>query len=90
MAMKIIKEGTVPDVEATESLSSYLQLVRQSIDDETTAIKLYDKMLGMSDLPASVRKVIEEIRDDEKDHLVIFTSLLEDAVGEELDGYGDE
>lgn len=80
--MKVINESS--------SMSDYMNIIRDAINDEATAIDLYDKILTMNQLPAAVRPVIEEIRDDEKDHMVLLTNLLQDIVEDEMPGYGEE
>lgn len=77
-------------VESTESLSDVLLMVKQAINDETNTIALYDQVLKSGSLSATVRPIIEEIRDDEKDHLVLLTHMLQDLIEDEMPGHGEE
>ena len=86
--MKIL-EDTELEIESSDSLSNYLMTLHHAIDDETHAIAFYDKMLSNSKIPTSTKEIIKEILDDEKDHLVILTELLNDEVSEEFPNYGD-
>lgn len=75
---------------AKSTMSEYFAAIQSVVNEESSAIQSYDSILGMTQLPASVRSIIEEIRDDEKDHLVILTNLLQDIVEDELPDFGDE
>lgn len=75
---------------AKSTMSEYFAAIQSVVNEESGAIQSYDSILGMTQLPASVRSIIEEIRDDEKDHLVILTNLLQDIVEDELPDFGDE
>lgn len=78
-------------VESTgNSLSDYYCAIQRLVNEESTAIASYDEILKMSQLPASTRSILEEIRDDEKDHLVLLTNLLQDIVEEEMPDSGEE
>lgn len=68
--------------------SKYLDYLKSAIDEETNAVNLYDDLLKLS-LPASVKKIIKEISDDEKDHLVLISTLFDDEISEKFKGYGD-
>lgn len=74
----------------SNSLSDCLMSIKKVLNEESDAIKSYDEILGMSGLPSSVRPIIEEIREDEKDHLVLLTNLLQDLVEDELPNNGEE
>lgn len=86
---KIIESTEDFGITSSDSLSEYLMAIKQAINDETTAIALYDKIIGMSKTPTAVKEVLKEVRDDEKDHLVILTNLLQDEVESEMPGFGD-
>ena len=77
-------------VESTESLSEYYCAIQRLVNEESTAIASYDEVLKLSQLPASTRSILEEIRNDEKDHLVLLTNLLQDIIEEEMPDNGDE
>ena len=68
--------------------SKYLDYLKSAIDEETNAVNLYEDLLKLS-LPASVKKIIKEISDDEKDHLVLISTLFDDEISEKFKGYGD-
>lgn len=80
--MKKIKEEFV--------MNDYLLSIKEAVSEESQAVSLYETILENSKLPSTVRPVIEEILDDEKDHLVILTELLSEAVRDALPDYGDE
>lgn len=77
-------------VESTESLSKYYCAIQRLVNEESTAIASYDEIIKMSQLPSSTRSILEEIRNDEKDHLVLLTNLLQDIVEEEMPDNGEE
>lgn len=78
------------EIRSSTSLSEYVMGIRKAMNDETTAISIYDDILSMSDLPSSSRPVIEEILNDEKDHLVLLSRLFKEAVARDLPNNGDE
>lgn len=78
---KIINEQ---EIVSSTSISEYLDAIQKALIDETEAIQFYDEMLKLGNLPASARQVLEEIRDDEKDHLALLTALLTDEMEEEM------
>lgn len=86
--MKIYNEDVNP-VEGSTSLSKYLMQLKKAIGEETTAIQEYDEILKGS-VPASAKAIIQEILDDEKDHLVLLTNLLQDELDEEMPDAGNE
>ena len=71
-------------------MNDYLLSIKEAVSEESQAVSLYETILENSKLPSTVRPVIEEILDDEKDHLVILTELLNESVRDALPGYGDE
>lgn len=85
--MRIIEDL---DLESSDSLSEYLMNLKKAINDETIAISIYDKILKSSKTPVKSKEIIQEIIDDEKDHLVILTELLRDEIQEEFPEYGDD
>ena len=88
---KIKEDYTARDeIRSSTSLSEYVMGIRKAMNDETTAISIYDDILAMSDLPSSSRLVIEEILNDEKDHLVLLSRLFKEAVAQDLPNNGDE
>lgn len=56
-------------------------LITKAINDEVTAIELYNQILA-GDLDEHTRAIIEEIRDDENDHLVKLTKLKNNTADE--------
>lgn len=74
----------------TEDVSNHIDLIKTAINDEIETINLYDGMLSDSSIPERIKSIIREIDDDEKDHLVLLSALLEDEVEDEYPDYGDE
>lgn len=75
------KKGKVEARDADETISDDNDLITKAINDEVTAIELYNQILA-GDLDDETRAIIEEIRDDENDHLVKLTKLKNNAVDE--------
>lgn len=74
----------------TEDVSNHIDLIKTAINDEIETINLYDGILDDSSIPERIKSIIREIDDDEKDHLVLLSALLEDEVEDEYPDYGDE
>lgn len=77
-------------LESKDSLNSYIQQLQRAINSETEAIEIYDMMIANSTISAGSKKILSEIRDDEKDHLVLLTELFYDEIEEQFPNYGDE
>lgn len=76
---------SVDDAEFT----NYNTLLRQALNDEVTAINIYDQILANKDTPEEVRNQIQEIENDEKDHYRILAELVGEDAENELKGFGD-
>lgn len=76
-------------LEGKDSLNSYIEQLRIAINSEAEAISIYDSMLNNSTISVAAKKILTEISDDEKDHLVILSELLNDEVEEQFPEYGD-
>lgn len=77
--MKIIRcsYDKVPDgAEIKDSVPSYLQRVAQAVRNEQDAITEYDYILQSPYTPQDIKDRVEEIQNDEKDHMVILSDLL--------------
>jgi len=68
---------TIKDLEErSKSLPSYVDDILLAIESETDAVKEYDSILEIPNLPSKVQELIREIRDDEKDHMTLLSALL--------------
>lgn len=67
--------------DSEELISDDEDIFTKAINDEVTAIELYNQILA-GDLDDETRAIIEEIRDDENDHLVKLTKLKNNTVDE--------
>lgn len=74
--------------DSDELISDDEDLITKAINDEVTAIELYNQILAGS-IDDETRAIIEEIRDDENDHLVKLTKL-KNNVGSDEDIVEDE
>ena len=54
----------------------YLQRLAQAIRSEQEAITEYQAILEEPSLPTDVREVLSEVMEDEKDHMVLITAVL--------------
>lgn len=63
-----------PDINTT--VPEYLQRIATALSNEQEAIKEYDYILKTSDLPEELRSVLEEIRNDEQDHMVLISDIV--------------
>lgn len=68
--------------DSEELISDDEDLITKAINDEVTAIELYNQILA-GDLDDETRAIIEEIRDDENDHLVKLTKLKNNVGSDE-------
>lgn len=66
------------------------QVLRAAIRKEMEATSDYENFLEVSDFSAEEKEKILEVLNDEKDHIVIFTKMLEARVAVEYDGYGED
>ena len=75
------KKGKVEARDCDIEISDDEDLITKAINDEVTAIELYNQILA-GDLDEHTRAIIEEIRDDENDHLVKLTKLKNNTADE--------
>lgn len=69
---KIIKQCMCPT-----TLPDYLQRIAVAICSEHAAVTEYDSLIASEDIPEGVKSVIYEIRNDELDHAVQLSALLQ-------------
>lgn len=73
-----------------ESISKYVHDLQSAIRDESETINLYEMMIKEDSLSPNALAIIEEILNDEKDHLVLLTALLNEQVEEDFPNNGDD
>lgn len=75
-----------------ESVSQFIHDLQVAIKEETDSIDLYEKMLKSKgdSLTDNISSVIKEILDDEKDHLVLLSTLLSEEIEANFPDYGDD
>jgi rubrerythrin len=61
-----------------------------AINSENSAISEYDSIIASNDIPDDVKATFEEIRNDEKDHLVILTTLVNNNTKKDLPNNGEK
>ena len=62
----------------------------RAINDEETTIEFYEEILANPSVPESHRPQIQEIIDDEKDHIVKFSEMINLLTKEVYPGFGEE
>lgn len=67
---------SVKVLENVETVPEYIKSLTRSIISEQGAIEEYDVFLDDPCLPNELKSAIEEIRNDEKDHLVLLSALI--------------
>ena len=67
-----------------------LQMVRKAITQETQAISEYEFMKSTGAFTADQKAVIDEIINDEKDHIVNFTEMLSQLTSQTYPNNGDD
>lgn len=81
-----------PDVSAIYdgkgSVPAIMQLLRKAIAEETKSINDYSFFLDSGYFSPTDKDVIQEILNDEKDHIVKFTNLLSKATAENYKDFG--
>lgn len=60
----------------TDPTPDYLQRLAQAVRSEQGAITEYQAILEEPSLPTDVRSVVSEVMEDEKDHMVLITAVL--------------
>lgn len=76
------KKGKVEARDCDIEISDDEDLITKAINDEVATIELYNQILA-GDLDDETRAIIEEIRDDENDHLVKLTKLKNNIPSDE-------
>lgn len=76
------KKGKVEARDCDIEISDDEDLFTKAINDEVATIELYNQILA-GDLDDATRAIIEEIRDDENDHLVKLTKIKNGTVDED-------
>ena len=71
------------DYNITESESSVgiIKLINMRLESKTKSIESYSRDLCNPDYTDEEKSLIREMIDDERDHLVLLTAMLEDRVG---------
>lgn len=62
----------------------------RAINDEETTIEFYEEILANPSVPESHRSQIQEIIDDEKDHIVKFSEMISLLTKEVYPGFSEE
>lgn len=68
----------------------FVQMISQRISEKSYAIESLTNDLDNYGFTEDERKVINDIIDDERDHLVLLTAMLQDRVGCDYDELGDD
>lgn len=76
------KKGKVEARDCDIEISDDEDLITKAINDEVATIELYNQILA-GNLDDETRAIIEEIRDDENDHLVKLTKLKNNIPSDE-------
>lgn len=76
------KKGKVEARDSDIEISDDEDLITKAINDEVATIELYNQILA-GNLDDETRAIIEEIRDDENDHLVKLTKLKNNIPSDE-------
>lgn len=72
-----------------EPVADYIKRLSQAIRSEQETLREYQTILQCPNIADNVRKAIEEIIEDEKDHMVIFASLASLEINEAFPKNGD-
>lgn len=72
-----------------EPVADYIKRLSQAIRSEQETLREYQTILQCPNITDNVRKAIEEIIEDEKDHMVIFASLASLEINEAFPKNGD-
>ena len=76
-------EGFCSCIELTEVL-------RAAIQSEKSAIEQYNQILKRNDITPNQAEQLQELLNDEQDHIIILTDMLENQYREEYPGRGEE
>ena len=73
-----------------EPISTYITTITQALRNEQETIREYQSILEIPNLPYDIQTAIQEIMDDEKDHMVILSNLIAAQTDTEFPSYGDD
>lgn len=73
-----------------EPIASYITTITQALRNEQETIREYQAILEIPNLPYDIQTAIQEIMDDEKDHMVILSNLIASQTDSEFPSYGDD
>lgn len=68
-----------------DAVPTTIEQIQKAIEDEIQTINLYDDMIEHLDLTAEQLDRIKEIRDDENDHLVHLSNMLQTITEEKIE-----
>ena len=72
-----------------EPVAPYIKRISQALRSEQEAIREYQMILDLPNLPQNVRNAVEEIINDEKDHMVILAAIIELEITKAFPNNGD-
>lgn len=72
-----------------EPIPAYIIRVSQAIRSEQEAIREYQTLLNLPNMPQNITRAVTEIIEDEKDHMVTLSSILSLLISNEFANYGD-
>ena len=72
-----------------EPVAPYIKRISQALRSEQEAIREYQMILDLPNLPQNVKNAVEEIINDEKDHMVILASVIELEITKAFPNNGD-
>lgn len=72
-----------------EPVADYIKRLSQAVRSEQETLREYQTILQCPNITDNVRNAIEEIIEDEKDHMVIFASLASLEINEAFPKNGD-
>lgn len=67
-----------------------MQLLRKAIAEETKSISDYEGFISSGHFTPEQNQIIQEIANDEKDHIVKWTRMLSEITDKEYEGFGNE
>ena len=73
-----------------EPIAAYITTITQALRNEQETIREYQSILEIPSLPPDIHTAIQEIMDDEKDHMVILSSIIAAGTNIEFPSYGDD
>lgn len=65
------------DYDINHAIPEYLDKIATAIKSEQGAIEEYDNILDASDIPDELVDTIKEIQNDEKDHMILLSEIME-------------